>query len=215
MSHAMCKRFSCALALLVLGGCGTTRVADKSVAALPLESKLDLIEAENDLFIALDAVDETSTRVLETRDEYRQADDRIDEAEEALEKAEQGKDGTLLQVAQLSLQETKERKEFLEAWLDVQWALLDVEKAKLDLARARFERTKAQLVKKANVEGAESIDTADFDEQVRDLEQEVKDREGDVKALSAEAERVRGVWYATRRGLAQKTGGAQGSPWVQ
>jgi hypothetical protein len=32
---------------------------------------------------------------------------------------------------------------------------------------------------------------------------------------AAAAEKVRGVWGATRKSLSAKTGGGQGSPWVE
>lgn len=211
-------RLALAMALGVLtvgGGCGLLRVDEGAVARLPLESKLDLIEAENDLFIAIDAVDETATRVLETKDEYENADKRIAEAYEALKNAEAADDQKLVETGQLSVQESKERKAFLSSWVDVMWAKLDLEKVKLDLARARYERNRAQSVKKANVEGAQRIKIEDFDKQVAELEAAVKAESESVAKVTAEAEKVRAVWMTTRRTLAGKTGGAQGSPWVE
>lgn len=203
------------VAALALTGCGLLRVDEAAVARLPLESKLDLIEAENDLFIALDAVDEAAQRLGETREEYAGADARIDEAKEALGQAEAGKDPKGVEIARLSVQESKQRKDFLSAWVDAVDLQLEVERAKLELARARYERTRAQVVKKANVEGAQKIKVEDFDQQVAALEAAVKKALERAKAGNAAAEKVRGTWYATRRTLASKTGGAQGSPWVE
>lgn len=205
--------------LLLLGsglaGCGLLRVDEGAVARLPLESKLDLIEAENDLFIAIDSVDEAANRVLETKDDYKNADKRIAEADEALKNAEAAKDPKQVEVAKLSVQESKDKKEFLSSWVDVMWAMLDLEKAKLELARGRYERNRAQAVKKANVEGAQKITLADFDKQVAALEAEVKAQTAAAQKQNAAAEKVRGTWYATRRALSAKTGGAQGSAWVE
>lgn len=203
-----------AVAVLVCG-CGLLRVDDRAVARLPLESKLDLIEAENDLFIAVDATDEAASKVLETREDYRKADTRIAEAHEALNQAEAAGDSKLIEIGKLSIQESKERKDFLEAHLDVAWAELDVEKAKLELARARYERARAQVVKKANVEGAQAIKLEAFDKQVADLEATVKNEQERKAAQAAAEEKIRSRWYATKLVLASKTGGAQGSPWVE
>ena len=200
---------------LLLAGCGLTRVDEAAVGRLPLEAKLDLIEAENDLFIAIDAVDEAANRLGETRDDYHNADNRIAEAKESLKQAEIANDPKLIEVGKLSVQESKDRKDFLDSWVDVMAAMLDVEKSKLDLARARYERNRAQAVKKANVEGAQKITLADFDKQVAGLEADVKSQLAKAQAQNAAAEKVRGTWYATRRVLAGKTGGAQGSPWVE
>jgi hypothetical protein len=204
-----------AAALLLLPGCGLLRVDDSAVQRLPLESKLDLIEAENDLFIAVDAVDEAANRVIETKEDYKKADTAIDEAGEALSQAEQAKDQKLIDISKLSVTEGRQHRDFLSVQEDVLWAQLDVEKAKLELARGRYEKARAQAVKKANVEGAQKIKLEDYDKQVAELEATVKKRQADVVKESAAAEKVRGVWYATRRNLSSKTGGGQGSPWVE
>ncbi len=203
------------LALAALLGCGHARVSDQSLAALPLEAKLDLIEAENDLFIAIDAVDEMSNRVLETKEDYQKSDERIREAKEALKLAEASSDVNHRAIAELSIQESKERRAWLDAWLSVQWALLDAEKAKLELAKARYERVQAQTVKKANVAGAEKINLADFDRRVADLEADSKKAAERAQKEAETAEKVKSTWSATRRTLAQKTGGGQGSAWVE
>jgi hypothetical protein len=211
MKHA----FAVAFALTFLVGCGLMRVDESAVQRLPLESKLDLIEAENDLFIAVDAVDEAATRVLETREDERKADNAVSEAYEALKQAEQAKDPRLVEIGKLSVTEGKQRMDFLSAQEDVMWARLDVEKAKLELARARYEKSRAQAVKKANVKGAQSIKVEDFDKQVKEYEATVKKRMDSAAKEAAAAEKVRGVWYATRKSLSSKTGGGQGSPWVE
>lgn len=203
------------LALAALSACGHARVSEKSLAALPLEAKLDLIEAENDLFIAIDAVDEVANRVLETKEDYEKSDERIGEAKEALKLADASNDKNHLAIAELSLQESKERRAYLDAWLSVQWALLDAEKAKLELARGRYERVQAQTVKKANVAGAEKINLADFDRRVTSLEANAKKAAARAQKEAESAEKVKSIWSATRRTLAQKTGGGQGSAWVE
>ncbi|MGI5861781.1 MAG: hypothetical protein ACOX6T_06940 [Myxococcales bacterium] len=201
--------------LLLLAGCGLHRVDPAAVKALPLEARLDLLEAENELFIAVDAVDEASFRLEDAREAYRSADDRIDEAKAALGQAEKGKDPHLIEVARLAVQAAKEREAFLDVWRDVEAARLDVEKARLELAQVRFERTKALAVKRANIAGAEKLDLEDYDAAVADLEEEVKQREEEARLAEEGAGKARSRWQATRKLLAQKTGGGQGSPWVE
>ncbi len=201
--------------LLAASGCATATVESRSVALLPLEVKLDLIEAENEMFVAVDAVDEQGARALDAREQYRRSADRIQEAKDVLDQVSQGKDKKQLEVAQLSLKESRERREFLDLWTDVQFELLSLEKAKLEAARARLERVKAKAVKKANVLGAEKIELAAFDKAVLQAEERVKQAGADADKAKAEAEKLRGGWMTTRRDLAQRTGGGQGSPWVQ
>lgn len=200
---------------MLAAGCGHVRVDTRAVESLPLEVKLDLIEAENDLFIAVDAVDEAQTRALDAREDLRRARKRVDEAEEALKAAKRSKDPKLLEVAKLAVKEAEQREDFLDTWVDIQWDLLDVEQLELAAARARFERVKAQAVKKANVKGAEKIDLKDFDEEVARREKRAERAKGKVKKAIAKAEKEREAWNETRRLLAEKSGGGQGSPWVQ
>jgi len=188
-----------AAALLLLPGCGLLRVDDSAVQRLPLESKLDLIEAENDLFIAVDAVDEAANRVIETKEDYKKADNAISEAGEALSQAEQAKDQKLIDISRLSVTESRQRRDFLDSWEDVMWAQLDVEKAKLELARGRYEKARAQAVKKANVEGAQKIKIEDYDRQVAELEATVKKRVADAaKALTQKLTAVEEELYQTK-----------------
>lgn len=203
------------LALAALSGCGHSRVGEKSFAALPLESKLHLIEAENDLFVAVDAVDEASIRVRDTREEYEKSDERVRAAKEAMKLAEGAKDRTYLEIAQLSFQESKERRAWLGAWLEVQRKLLEAEKAKLELARGRFERTKVQIAKGAHVAGAQKVATADSDPRIAKLEADAKRATDRAQKEAESAEKAKSVWSATRRALSKKTGGGQGSPWVE
>ena len=66
MSHRS-ARAPLAVLLALAAGCGgrySTKVPDSMVRQLPYESKIDLLEAENDLFIAYDKVDEAETRTI-------------------------------------------------------------------------------------------------------------------------------------------------------
>ena len=59
-------------ALLLLAGCGGKygrTVPDDMVNKLTYEDKVDLVEAENDLFVAYDRVDDAENEILRTRDQ--------------------------------------------------------------------------------------------------------------------------------------------------
>ena len=63
-------------ALLLLAGCGGKygrTVPDDMVNKLTYEDKVDLVEAENDLFVAYDRVDDAENEILRTRDQIRRA----------------------------------------------------------------------------------------------------------------------------------------------
>jgi hypothetical protein len=199
----------------VLAGCGLKRVDAEVVARLPLESKIELLEAENDLYIAIDRHDEAVDRALHTRDELHRARDRISEAKDARNRAEQTKDPRQVEVASLAVEEAYQKRDWLEDWVDVQWALASAEDARLDAAKGRFERAKASMCKKANIKGSEKLDMPGFEAQVKSLESRAKRKAESAEADRKKAEEVRSKWNSTRRALAQKTGGALGSAWVE
>ncbi len=199
----------------VSSACGLKRVDPEVVGRLPLESKIELLEAENDLYIAIDRHDEAVDRALHTRDELRRARERISEAKDARKRAKEENDPRQIEVADLAVEEAYEKRDWLDAWVDVQWALAKAEEANLDVAKGKFERAKANMCKKANVRGSEKLDMAAFDAQVKGLEARAKRIADDAEAERKKAEEVRTRWNTTRRSLAQKTGGALGSAWVE
>ena len=104
------------LGLLTVGAaCGghyNTKVPDDMVRQLPYENKIDLLEAENDLFIAYDKVDETENEVTRTRDQIR----RAKRAEGiASDEVGQAKDPATREIAQLTVDEVRARIEYLRA----------------------------------------------------------------------------------------------------
>ena len=196
------------LAVVFLSACGLKRVPPEVITRLPLENKIELLEAENDFYIAVDRHDEATDRALHTRDELRQARARIGEAKDARSRIKsESNDPRQAEVADLAVEEAYEKRDWLESWVGVQWALVSVEDANLEVAQARFE--------KAKVQGSEKLDMAAFEAQVKSLEAKAKHKAEDAEADRKKAEDVRGKWNATRRALAQKTGGALGSPWVE
>lgn len=200
--------------LVMLAGCGRAHVDPKAVSALPLESKLDLLEAENETFAAVDAVDEASARIVDLREELRRAPDRIAEAKAALGRAEEAKNEALVAVAQLGVEEARRREDWLEAQIDLRRAQIKIDRARVELAEARLERSRARAVKKSNGPGAEKIGLQNFDDAVTACEERVKKREDQAAEVQADADAVRGRWLEAREALARATGGGQGSPWV-
>ena len=83
------------------------------------------------------------------------------------------------------------------------------------VARARYERARAAMVVKAKVKGAEKTDLAEFDGQVKEFEAALKEAEAAAGEEKKEADEAKAAWSASRKALAQKTGGGQGSPWVE
>ena len=71
------------LILAVLAsGCGIRHVPLKVLEQLPYEAKIELLEAENDLALAVDRLDEAQSEVSRTTDLIRRAKDRESDADD-------------------------------------------------------------------------------------------------------------------------------------
>ena len=90
------------ITLLVLTGCGVKRVPDSIIEKLPYEARIDLLEAENDLAIAVDKLDETRNEVTRTKEQIRRSKDRLSAANGEVGSAS---DSTSKEVARLAVLE--------------------------------------------------------------------------------------------------------------
>jgi hypothetical protein len=198
--------------LLVLCGCGVKRVSDSIIERLPYESKIDLLEAENDLAIAVDRLDETRNEVQRTRDQIRRAKDRLGSAN-----SESGgaNDSTSREVAELAVREGEARIEWLKARQEVNLEEEKLAEIGLTCAVARFEQSKLEVARKKKIEGSESLDPADFEKQVKDCEDKMTAARGEAKKVNAEAEQIKVRWETARTALAKKTFDARASPYVE
>ena len=107
------KRLLLLLAVGALGaGCGIKRVPDSMIEKLPYEARIELLEAENDLAIAVDRLDEQHNEVTRTRELIRRGKDRLKAAESEVSNAN---DALSKEVAQLAVTEGDARVQYLRA----------------------------------------------------------------------------------------------------
>lgn len=212
------KRLALALLALSTAACAgpiKERVKPDLVKALPVESRIELLDAENGLFAAIDALDEARGDLGDAEQEADAADDRIDEAKDQRKKASKEGDATAQSIAELAIAEAKARKEYLHVQLKVLRGAVKVKECELDAARGRYELAKAHEVKRVNLEGAEKLKVEDFDAQVQKLEDRVKAAQAEVDQARADIEPDKKAWDDSRQALAHATGGAQGSAFVE
>ena len=208
------KRLSLILALGAFA-CGPrygVRVPNEVITKLPYETRIELLEAENDLAAAIDKVDESENEVARTRDAIRRSRQRETAAWREVGDAH---DARSREVAELALEEARARVEFLRAQQDTnvqnQWQ----EELALRCAFAKFEVARLEVARKAKVEGSEKLKPEDFARQVADCESELKRRQesrADEKKRFAEA---RKAWDDKKQALAKKTFDARASPYVE
>lgn len=203
------------LALPLLAACGPRyglRVPEEMVTKLPYETRIELLEAENDLALAIDRVDEASSELLRARDNIRRARSRAKAAEQELDRAD---DNVSREVAQLTIEEAETRVEYLRARQRLNVALLEVEELALRCAFARFELARVAAARKAKVEGSAELDPKEFEAQAAACEAEVKEARASLGTDTAGEKTAREAWEAKKTALARKTFDARTSPYVE
>lgn len=200
--------------LLVLSwcACGVKRVPDSIIEKLPYESRIDLLEAENDLAIAVDRLDETRAEVQRTRDQLRRAKERRSAANGEVGSAS---DPTSREVAQLAVAEAEARLEWLKARQQVNVEEEKLADIALTCALARFELSKLETARKKKIEGSEAIDPAVFEGQVKSCEDKLAAERAEAKTIGTQAEEIKNKWESSKSALAKKTFDARASPYVE
>ena len=208
------KRFTLLLPL-VLVACGPPygrRVPDTLVSKLPYQTRIELLEAENDLALAIDRLDVARSDVQRNVEGIRRAKSRLDAARQEVGKAS---DGLSREVAQLAVAEAEARVESLRADQQVTVSKAENEELALRCAFARFEQARLVSARKAKVEGSEKLEPKDFASQVEACEAEVAQRAERLAEPSKRADAARAKWEDTRQALAKKTFDARASPFVE
>ncbi len=207
------KRLLLLSGLAVLAaGCGLKRVPLDVLDKLPYEAKIELLEAENDLALAVDRLDEARAEVGRARDLIRRGKDRLSAAKDEVSAAS---DQTSREVAELAVTEADKRVEWLRAKQKVNVREEELAEQNYTCAQARYEVSRLTAARKAKLEGSEELDPARFDDQLKRCEADYAELKEKTKETSAEAEAMRADWDQARSALAKKTFDARASPFVE
>lgn len=204
-----------ALASVALSACGHRygrRVPDELLTRLPYESRIELLEAENDYGVALDKRDESENEVVRTRDAIRRAKDRRSAAGDEDWRA---RDAVSKEVARLAIDEADARVEYLRSRQEVNERQLDIEDLAVDCARAHLEQARINIARKTKVAGSEKLEPKDFDEQVKGCDAELAQRRKETAELEKRAQTQKSAWETRKGALARKTFDARASPYVE
>lgn len=201
--------------LLLLAGCGGKygrKVPDDMVNKLTYEDKVDLVEAENDLFVAYDRVDDAENEILRTRDQIRRA-----KKSESLAGGEigQAKDQPTKDLAVLARDEAQARVEYLRAKQDLNVRNRELDELNRTCAITRYQAARLTAVRKVKVPGSERYDPKDFERQVKQCEGELADRKKAAQPQRERMEKARAEWEKKRDVVARKTFDARASPFVE
>lgn len=199
-------------AVVMAGACGLKRVPGNVLEKLPYEARIELLESENDLALAVDRLDEARNEVSRTRDQIRRAKDRLSAAKSEVGAAT---DAPSREVADLAVVEAEKRV----AWLRASQALNvkdeDLAQKNLDCAHARYSQITLAAARKAKLEGSEKLDPEVFHKQLARCEEEYAELRERLKTSTSEADAVHAEWVEARASLARKTFDARASPYVE
>ena len=202
-------------ALLSLAACGPRygmKVPSELIGKLPYEARIDLLEAENELAVSYDKLDEADNEIDRTRLNIRRTKAHREEADDEIDKA---KDDASRQVAKLSVAESDSRLEYLRAKQDVNAVKRDLAELGLRCAKARFEIARCDAAMKSKVAGSEKLDPKAFEAQAKACDAELADRQKELLPVQAQLEKVKADWEKHKEALAQKTFDARASPYVE
>jgi multidrug resistance efflux pump len=193
-------------------GCGIKRVPLKVLDQLPYEAKIELLESENDLALAVDQLDEARANVARTRDQIRRAKDRYDAARSEVNQAP---DSTSKEVAELAVAEATARVDWLRALQKVNGREEELAEQNETCGYARYEVARLAAARKAKLEGSEKLDPAEFEAQLKRCEEKYAGLKEQLKSQGDEASAVRAEWDKAKATLAKKTFDARASPYVE
>ncbi|MBS2025355.1 MAG: hypothetical protein JST92_23385 [Deltaproteobacteria bacterium] len=198
-----------------LWGCAarvSLRVPPAAIAELPLERKLTLLDAENDLLAAQDARDAQEDAWYHARDLIDDANKRRSEADE--QRARAKKSGAPLETFEAQIKEAVARIHYAESEEDLQLAMLKASDGQLLLAQAKYELVRANEVEAAALPGAAGVKVPDYQKQVDRLAKVAADRQAEVAKQKEKTQAVKDKWTQARAELMQASGGGVGSAWV-
>ncbi|MGV3620809.1 MAG: hypothetical protein ACO1OB_08325 [Archangium sp.] len=206
-------RVLCVIAFgALVSGCGIRRVPLNVLEQLPYEARIELLEAENDLALAVDRLDEAKAEVQRTVDQIRRGKDRYSDAKSEVSNAT---DAPSKEIAELAVIEADKRVEWLRAKQRVNVREEDLAAQNFTCAEARYEVARLAAARKAKLEGSERLDPADFDNQLKRCEADYAELKEKTKESNKEAETMRADWDTARAALAKKTFDARASPFVE
>ncbi|PZR11895.1 MAG: hypothetical protein DI536_16305 [Archangium gephyra] len=206
-------RILCVIALGALAtGCGIRRVPLNVLEQLPYEARIELLEAENDLALAVDRLDEAKAEVQRTVEQIRRGKDRYSDARSEVGDAA---DAPSREIAELAVIEADKRVEWLRAKQRVNVREEELAEQGFTCAEARYELARLTAARKAKLEGSERLDPADFDNQLKRCEADFAELKEKSKESNKEAETMRADWDTARAALAKKTFDARASPFVE
>ncbi len=191
--------------LVVLAGCGagslSNTVDSDLLKEMSRQGELWVYDAENEIVVALDRLDEA-------KDQRRGIKVRLREAEKNLEAAEK-------RNARLGV-------EMAEAWINHLEGLEDWTEANIEnlefgivVAMAAVELAKAQVINREDLLGGKGFAVKDYQVQYTKLKKEFDREKKRVQKVRKKARKLENKWWTLRRRFIAQTGDYDRGLWIE
>lgn len=196
--------WTCLASLAVLAtGCGSGlshTVKESYLKDMSRQGQLWVFDAENEIVVALDKLDEAKDQ----RSEIRR---QIKRAQRSIEKAEKRGNRLAVEVAESWLSYL----ESMEEWADEN---IDLHRFGIIVARATVELAKAQVINREDLLGGKGFDMRDYQEQYNQLNDEYNETKKKVDGLRKRARKREQKWWTLRRRFVAQTGDYDSGLWI-
>jgi hypothetical protein len=192
----------CLLALFLLG-CGgglSHTVKDSYLKDMSRQGELWIFDAENEIVVALDKLDEAKDMLAHIRR-------RIKYAQKGIEKAEKRGNRLGVDVAESWLAYLEKLEEWAEDNIDLQ-------RFGIVVARATVELAKAQVINREDLLGGKGFDRGDYQEQYNTLRDEFLEMKKKVDAMRKRARKRERKWWKLRGRFVAQTGDYDSGLWI-
>ena len=187
--------------LVACGGSLSHTVDQSQLRDMSRQGQLWIYDAENEIVVALDRLDEARDDLATTRE-------RIKLARHAIEQAEKKKGRAAVDVAEGWLVHL----EALEEWAAQN---IKVERYGILVARAAVEHAKAQVIQREDLLGGKDFAVKDFQDQYDELKDIYDKRMKRVQDLRRSARRKEERWWRLRQRYVAQTGDHDTGLWTE
>ena len=190
---------------LLAAACGGTSlrhtVTTKSLAEASREGRLWIYDAENEIVVALDRLDEALG-------ELRTVRQQMSRAERAIERLEKRGSRGAVQLAEAWLVYL----EAMEEWAEANVALC---RKGLIVARAAVELARAEVIQREDLVAGKDFSVQLFQDQYKELNDEFGHRRKSVAGLRQQARTKETQWWSLRRRVVAQTGDHNSGLWIE
>lgn len=193
------------LSLAALAGCGagslSNTVDSDLLKEMSRQGELWVYDAENDIVVALDRLDEA-------KDQRRAIRIRLRDAEKNLEAAEKRNARLGVEMAEAWINHL----EGLEDWTD---SNIDNLELGIVVALAAVELAKAQVINREDLLGGKGFSAKDYQVQFNKLKKEFDAEKKRVRKIRKKARKLEDKWWTLRRRFIAQTGDYDRGLWIE